>query len=170
MISNRWMAWSLAVDLLWVRKSWWQEWVTDQSFVPDGSQLNNERHRAGEMAQRVRALTAPRKSWVQIPETTWWLTTTHIEIWHPLLVLLKSATVNLCIIINKSFLKNEVHPIFRVKYLSTQPWLSCNSLCRPGWFQSLQDLPASPSRVLGLKKLLNIACIYTKCIPFGEWG
>ena len=46
-----------------------------------------------------------RRSWVQIPATTWWLTTTHNEIWLPFLVHLKTATVYLCIIINNS-LKN----------------------------------------------------------------
>jgi hypothetical protein len=39
---------------------------------------------------------------VQIPATTWWLTTTHNEILRPPLTHLKTATVYLCIIINKS--------------------------------------------------------------------
>ena len=43
-----------------------------------------------------------RRSWVQIPATTWWLTTIHNEIWHPLLVCLKTTTEYLDIIINKS--------------------------------------------------------------------
>jgi hypothetical protein len=30
-------------------------------------------------------------------------------------------------------------------------WLSCNSLCRPGWPQTDRDLPASTSQALGLK-------------------
>jgi hypothetical protein len=38
------------------------------------------------------------RSWVQIPATTWWLTTTRNEIWSPLLVYLKTATVCLHII------------------------------------------------------------------------
>jgi hypothetical protein len=42
------------------------------------------------------------RSRVQIPATTWWLTTICKEIWLPLLVRLKSATVYLHIIINKS--------------------------------------------------------------------
>ena len=56
-------------------------------------------------AQRLRALTALLK--LQIPETTWWLTTIHNEIGRPLLVHLKIATVYLCIIINKSLGLNE---------------------------------------------------------------
>jgi hypothetical protein len=39
-----------------------------------------------------------RRSEVQIPATTWWLTTTRNEIWCPLLVRLKTATVYLHII------------------------------------------------------------------------
>jgi hypothetical protein len=50
------------------------------------------------MAQQARLLFW--RSWVQIPATTWWLTTTHNEIWHPLLVRLKTTTVYLCIIMN----------------------------------------------------------------------
>ena len=42
------------------------------------------------------------RSWVQIPATTWWLITTHNEIWRPLLLCQKTATVYLCIITNKS--------------------------------------------------------------------
>ena len=42
-----------------------------------------------------------RRSRVQIPATTWWLTTIHNEIWCPLLGCLKTATVYLHIIINK---------------------------------------------------------------------
>ena len=38
------------------------------------------------------------RSEVQIPATTWWLTTTHNEIWCPLLVRLKTSTVYLHII------------------------------------------------------------------------
>jgi hypothetical protein len=38
------------------------------------------------------------KSWVQIPVTTWWLTAICNEIWCPLLVCLKIATVYLHII------------------------------------------------------------------------
>jgi hypothetical protein len=38
---------------------------------------------------------------VQIPATTWWLTTIRNKIWCPLLVCLKTATVYLHIIINK---------------------------------------------------------------------
>ena len=41
------------------------------------------------------------RSWVPIPATTWWLTTICNEIWRPLLVCLKTATVYLHII-NKS--------------------------------------------------------------------
>jgi hypothetical protein len=48
------------------------------------------------------------RSWVQIPATTWWLTTTHNEIWCPPPVCLKTATVNLHIIINKSLKKGEI--------------------------------------------------------------
>jgi hypothetical protein len=55
---------------------------------------------AGEMAQQVRLLF--QRSLVQIPATTWWLTTMRNEICHPLLVCLKTAIVYLCIIINKS--------------------------------------------------------------------
>jgi hypothetical protein len=42
--------------------------------------------RAGEMAQRLRALTALPKVLIQIPATTWWLTTICKEIGCPLLV------------------------------------------------------------------------------------
>ena len=42
-----------------------------------------------------------RRSEVQIPATTWWLTTTRNEIWCPLLVRLKTATVYLGIKINR---------------------------------------------------------------------
>jgi hypothetical protein len=35
------------------------------------------------------------RSWVQIPATTWWLTTIRNETWCPLLVCLKTATVYL---------------------------------------------------------------------------
>jgi hypothetical protein len=48
-----------------------------------------------------------RRSRVQIPATTWWLTTILNKIWHPLLECLKTATVYLHIIINKSLKKNE---------------------------------------------------------------
>jgi hypothetical protein len=38
--------------------------------------LKKKMHGAGEMVQRVRALTAlPERSQVQFPATTWWLTT-----------------------------------------------------------------------------------------------
>jgi hypothetical protein len=50
-----------------------------------------------------------RRSWVQIPAITWWLTTIHNEIWCPLLVCLKTATMYLYIIINKSFKKKSCH-------------------------------------------------------------
>jgi hypothetical protein len=52
-----------------------------------------------EMAQRLRALF--RRPWVQIPATTWWLTTTCNEIWLPLLVCLKIATVYIWILEKK---------------------------------------------------------------------
>jgi hypothetical protein len=42
------------------------------------------------------------RSRVQIPATTWWLTTIRNKIWLPLLVCLKTATVYLHIIINKN--------------------------------------------------------------------
>jgi hypothetical protein len=65
--------------------------------------LNKIHSRAGEMAQQVKKhWLLFRKSWVQIPATTWWLTTTRNEIWHPLLEHLKAATVYVCIIINQS--------------------------------------------------------------------
>jgi hypothetical protein len=38
------------------------------------------------------------RSWVQIPATTWWLTTICNEIWLPLLMHLETATVYLDII------------------------------------------------------------------------
>jgi hypothetical protein len=49
-----------------------------------------------------------RRSRVQIPATTWWLTTICNEIWCPLLVCLKTATVYLHIIINKSLKKKSL--------------------------------------------------------------
>jgi hypothetical protein len=48
-----------------------------------------------------------RRSWVHIPATTWWLTTIRNEIWLPLLECLKTATVYLHIIINKSLKKKR---------------------------------------------------------------
>jgi hypothetical protein len=48
-----------------------------------------------------------RRSRVQIPATTWWLTTIRNKIWLPLLVCLKTATVYLHIIINKSLKKKK---------------------------------------------------------------
>jgi hypothetical protein len=48
------------------------------------------------------------RSWVQIQATTWWPTTICNEIWYPLLVCLRTATVHLHIIINKSFLKEDI--------------------------------------------------------------
>jgi hypothetical protein len=48
-----------------------------------------------------------RRSRVQIPATTWWLTTIYNKIWLPLLVCLKTATVYLHIIINKSLKKKK---------------------------------------------------------------
>ena len=56
---------------------------------------------AGGMAQRVTALTALLKVLSSNPTPTWWLTTTCNKIWRPLLVCLKTATVYLCILINK---------------------------------------------------------------------
>jgi hypothetical protein len=47
-----------------------------------------------------------RRSRVQIPATTWWLTTICNKIWRPLLVCLKTATVYLHVI-NKSLKKNK---------------------------------------------------------------
>ena len=58
-----------------------------------------------------------RRSGVQIPATTWWLTTICNKIWCPLLECLKIATVYLHIIINKSFLKikkRKPHPYISV--------------------------------------------------------
>ena len=48
------------------------------------------------------------RSRIQIPATTWWLTTIHSEIWLPLLVHLKTPTVYLDIIINKSLKKKRI--------------------------------------------------------------
>jgi hypothetical protein len=48
---------------------------------------------AGEMAQRVKHWLLFLRSWVQIPATTWWLTTICNEIWRSLLMHLKTATV-----------------------------------------------------------------------------
>jgi hypothetical protein len=62
------------------------------------SQPLRNRKRTGGMAQRLRALTALQRSWIQIPATTWWLTTICNEIWCPLLGCLKTATVHLHII------------------------------------------------------------------------
>ena len=45
------------------------------------------------------------RSRIQISATTWWLTTIHSEIWLPFLVHLKTPTVYLDIIINKSLKK-----------------------------------------------------------------
>ena len=53
---------------------------------------------AGEMAQRLRALTALPKVLSSNAATTWWLTTIPNEIWLPLLECLKTATVYLHII------------------------------------------------------------------------
>jgi hypothetical protein len=53
---------------------------------------------AGEMAQRLKALTALLKVLSSNPTTTWWLTTISNEIWRPLLECLKTATVYLHII------------------------------------------------------------------------
>jgi hypothetical protein len=58
----------------------------------------------GEMAQGLRALTALPKVLIQIPATTWHLTTICNEIWCTLLECLKTATLYLHII-NKSFFK-----------------------------------------------------------------
>jgi hypothetical protein len=63
------------------------------------------------MAQWLRAPTALPK----VPETTWWLTTICNEIRLPLLVHLKTATVYLNIIINKSLKKKKDRdPIVRM--------------------------------------------------------
>jgi hypothetical protein len=37
------------------------------------------------------------------------------------------------------------------KTVSMWPWLSCSSLCRPGWSQNHRDPPLSAFLVLGLK-------------------
>jgi hypothetical protein len=58
--------------------------------------LQQSHSRAGEMAQREEHWLLFRRPWVQIPATTWWLTTTCNEIWWPFLACLKSATVYLC--------------------------------------------------------------------------
>ena len=47
------------------------------------------------------------RSRVQIPATTWWLTTICDKIWRPLLECLKTATVYLHIIINKNLKKKK---------------------------------------------------------------
>jgi hypothetical protein len=66
------------------------------------SQNNNNNKKmtigAGEMTQGRSTWLFFRRSRVQIPATTWWLTTIRNEIWHPLLVCLKTATVYLHII------------------------------------------------------------------------
>jgi hypothetical protein len=49
------------------------------------------------------------RSWVQIPANTWWLTTIRDEIWRPLLVCLKTATMYLDIIINLFKTKNKTN-------------------------------------------------------------
>jgi hypothetical protein len=52
------------------------------------------------------------RSGVQIPATTWWLTTIRNKIWLPLLVCLKIATEYLHIIINKSLKKKKKKATF----------------------------------------------------------
>jgi hypothetical protein len=94
------------------RPAWSTKWVPGQpglyrETLPRKTKNNKKKFGAGEMAQRVRAPTALLRSWVQIPATTWWLTTICNEIWRPLLVCLKSATVYLWIIINKSLKKKK---------------------------------------------------------------
>jgi hypothetical protein len=64
------------------------------------------------------------RSWVQIPATTWLITAISNKMWCPLLVRLKSATVNLCIIIkNKSLGQSK-------QGLSEQSWLELAGLAR----------------------------------------
>ena len=53
-----------------------------------------------------------RRSGVQIPATTWWLTTIPNEIWLPLLECLKTATVYLHIINKQIFKKEFISPRF----------------------------------------------------------
>jgi hypothetical protein len=92
---------------------------------------------AGEMAQWLRAPTALPKILNSIPATTCWLTTICNGIWCPLLECLKTATVYLRIIINKS--KKKQNPT------SAQPWqiIKASTLLRPEhWF------PAPPPPTL----------------------
>lgn len=50
-------------------------------------------------------------------------------------------------------------PLFIIWFSKTGfPWVALAILCRPGWLTEVQDLPASASRVLGLK-----ACTTTSC-------
>ena len=79
------------------------------------------------MAQQVRLLF--QRSWVQVPATSWCLTTTCNEIWCPLVGCLKTATVYLHII-NKSFKKYFVSGLMSLLL----HWSSClvtgNALCK----------------------------------------
>ena len=59
------------------------------------------------MAQWLRTLNGLLKVLSSNPTTTWWLTTTRNEIWCPLLVCSKTATVYLCVILNKSLKKKK---------------------------------------------------------------
>jgi hypothetical protein len=94
---------------------------------------------SGEMAQWLRLLF--RRFWVQIPATTWRFTTTCNEIWHPLLVHLKTAVVYLDIIINKSLGPSE-------QGLSKRSWLeqagptgvSRANWSEPGWLEQVEVL------------------------------
>jgi hypothetical protein len=96
---------------------------------------------AGEMAQWVRAPNCSsrllfRRSGVQIPAATWWLTTIRNKIWPPLLECLKTATVYLHII-NKLKKKKK-------------PW---NSLVRFQLYQLISSVALEK-----LLKFLNFGC------------
>jgi hypothetical protein len=86
---------------------WQQKTKILKSFTGSG-------WRDGSAGKSTHWLLFPR-SWVQIPATTWWLTTIYNEIWHLFWHgwRLKTATVHLCIINNflkkKEFYRVKVH-------------------------------------------------------------
>jgi hypothetical protein len=81
-----------------------------------------------------------RRSRVQIPATTWWLITIRNKIWRPLLECLKTATVYLHIIINKSLKKKKKKKNWTLQLDNRHKLYALVStiLCDKSWIRQLR--------------------------------
>jgi hypothetical protein len=99
-----------------------------------------------------------RRSWVQIPATTWWLTTIHNEVWRPLLVCLKTATVCLHITINKSLKKDTQQ--FKKWYWAGEVAADKATCSWHSFYKNTQQLPSNSQ--------VGLACYKRDCSSLSD--